>query len=313
MKKTRTLTALLAATLLLGVGSVSANDTLLTTTSANSGVNSTLDLSAYSNLQLPLYGNSRVTSIEFNKTNPNLVTINGYAFIKDESFHRPDALWREIIFVNQADENIENAYRYQVSSEKKGQFLTNNTILNPGKLYNYDYAMYRLDIDLLHMKKYDNVTVEAIKPGTYDIYIRVSNGIDSNLLPIRNVTLSDGSNLQLTGGFYYDENGNIKLTVAGTPTTGNNSGTSSSNSGTTTKPSTGGNSGSSSTGNSGSGSGAGENYTGNGATGDTTPGTDIDGDGTVEEWEKNWTDKKPQGGTIDLGGDGKNECTSVWC
>lgn len=189
---------------------------------------SSLDLTAYTDEQLPVYQNSRVTAIKRNGTN---LIVEGYAFVKDVNFSRTDALWREIIFVNKENTSPENAYRYQVTSTKKGQFLTNNKTLNPTGKYNYQYATYSVTVNLASTKKYDNKTYETMKPGDYYVFIRVSDGKHGKLFPLQNIRLSDGSIMDLPQGFSYAKEGtqDLLLTISNTEYETNKSNSSSEN------------------------------------------------------------------------------------
>lgn len=162
-----------------------------------------LDLKAYTDELLPVYASSRVTSIKRSGKGlvGNTITVEGYAFIKDLNFDSPNDLYREIIFVNGLDTSTDAAYRYQVTSQNKGQFLTKNQNLNPSGKYNYNYAMYTVTVDLNNIKKYDNKTYEQMKPGVYFVYMRISDGKHGKLFPLKNITLSDGSIMDLPEAF----------------------------------------------------------------------------------------------------------------
>lgn len=157
-----------------------------------------LDLSAYTDEQLGVYENSRVTDI---KESGSKITVSGYAFVKNVHCNNPNALWREIIFINAENPSVEYAYRKQVSATNKGQFLTSNKTLNPNGNYNYNFATYSVTVDTNNVQNYKKTTTGAMAEGTYYVYIRVSDGKHGKLFPLKNVTLSDGSSLSLSDNF----------------------------------------------------------------------------------------------------------------
>lgn len=195
---------ILASMMFFGVFSV---PTSRVYANSNSGISAeayeeykNLDLSAYTNDKLPVYNNSRVTSIKRDGAS-KYITFEGYSFIKDRNFDTPNALWRELILVNLEDLSTDSAYRFQVTSTNKGGFLNKNQILNPTGKFDYTYASYSVTIDVTNIKKYDNKTYEHMKPGYYLPYMRISDGKDGKLFPLKDITLSDGTNLKLPLGF----------------------------------------------------------------------------------------------------------------
>lgn len=163
------------------------------------------DLPDYSNEMLPVYGNSRVTGIKVNSD--GTITITGYVFVQELGFAKPDTLWREIVFINTTDNSTEYAYRKQVTSVYN-TFLNNNKNLNPDGTKDFSYANYEVTIDPNNMNQYKgNVTGQKMNAGSYQAFIRVSNGKDSKLIPLQSLTTSDGEKVELPNCFELAENG----------------------------------------------------------------------------------------------------------
>lgn len=159
-----------------------------------------IDLTDYVTLDnvLPAYENSRATSIVATNTS---ITINGYAFVKDRSITKDSDLWREIIFINEDNNSKEFAYRYNVktstSSSHNGRFLTNNKTLNPTGKYNYLGATYTVSLNYNNVLNYTDRSATSMAPGSYRVYVRVSDGKQSTVFPLKDIVLSNGETLNL--------------------------------------------------------------------------------------------------------------------
>lgn len=161
-------------------------------------LNAELDLSAYTDGLLPVYENSRVTSI---KPISNGFELNGYAFINGINCNKKNSLWREIIFVNEEDVSKEKAYRMQVTPVYN-TFLNSNKNINPTGKLSYSFANYNVKVNPNSIKDYaTNKTYQKMASGSYRVYIRVSDGKNSKLFPLKDIILSDGSTLSLPSGF----------------------------------------------------------------------------------------------------------------
>lgn len=154
-----------------------------------------LDLSAYADGLLPVYTNSRVTSISLTEQGFKL---SGYAFVKDMSmdYINQHKLVREIVFVNEEDESTSKAYRQPVTATNKGSFLTSNHLLNPTGQIDYTYATYDVEVKYNEIMNYKK-KMSVLEAGKYRIYIRVSDGKHAYLMPLKDLVLSDGSTLTL--------------------------------------------------------------------------------------------------------------------
>ena len=157
-----------------------------------------LDLSDYTDEQLGVYENSRVTDI---KEYGSKIIVSGYAFVKNVNCNHSNALWREIIFINADNPSPDYAYRQQVNATNRGKFLTTNTNLNPNGVYDYNYATYTVTVDTNNIQNYKKTKTGAMANGDYYVYIRVSDGKHGKLFPLQNVTLSDGTSLNLSDNF----------------------------------------------------------------------------------------------------------------
>ncbi|MBR3692901.1 MAG: glucosaminidase domain-containing protein [Erysipelotrichales bacterium] len=156
-----------------------------------------LDLSDYTNDKLDVYPNSRVTSMSYSN---GVLNLEGYAFIKDRSVSTSDYkwLWREVIFVNEDNSSRDYAYRASVTPINKGSFLTSNKTLNPTGKYSYAMATYKVSANIKSINNYDQKP-SSIAPGKYRVYVRCSDGVNGKLFPLKDLTLSDGTNLENTG------------------------------------------------------------------------------------------------------------------
>lgn len=155
-----------------------------------------LDLSYYSALNMDVYENSRVTSITSTDTG---FSVAGYLFEKNANCDKETSVWREIVFVNEADSSPEYAYRKQVTPVYKTWLNSNMNATANGK-YKLNYAEYVVDFSLTGMNHYlTNTNAPVMKPGSYLVYMRISNGKTSQLFPLKDVTLSDGTNMENSG------------------------------------------------------------------------------------------------------------------
>lgn len=154
-----------------------------------------LDLKAYADSLLPVYPNSRVTSLTLTD---NGFKLSGYAFIKDMQmdYINQHKLVREIIFVNEDDEDISKAYRQHVTATNKGSFLTSNKNLNPSGKVDYSYATYDVEVNYNQIMDYKK-NMTALAKGKYRIFVRVSDGKHAYLMPLKDLVLSNGSTLAL--------------------------------------------------------------------------------------------------------------------
>lgn len=174
-----------------------------------------IDLSAFmTSNRLDIYYNSRVTSLSATATT---LYLEGYIFVPNRNITNSSALYREVIFVNEDYPDADHAYRALVTTTYNGSFLTSNKTLNPKGLYNYSAATYRVSINYKNIKNYKQVN-SSMAPGNYRIYIRASDGSKSAVFPLRDVTLSDGSNLSLPSTFSLVNNNtdgkrNLKVTI----------------------------------------------------------------------------------------------------
>ena len=155
-----------------------------------------LDLSAYSKMDMNVYQNSRVTKIVETKTG---FKVEGYMFEAEVHWNDKNKIWREIVFVNTEDESTSLAYRKQATSIYNTWLNKNQTATCNGK-YRLDYANYSVEVDPKNMNGYvGNVKGQVMTPGTYYVYMRISNGKESYLFPLVDRVLSDGSTMESDG------------------------------------------------------------------------------------------------------------------
>lgn len=155
-----------------------------------------LDLSYYSALNMDVYENSRVTSITSTATG---FSVAGYMFEKNANCDKANSVWREIVFVNEADSAPDFAYRKQVTPVYKTWLNKNMNATANGK-YKLNYAEYIVDFKVDGMNHYlTNTKAFKMSQGSYLVYMRISNGKTSQLFPLKDVTLSDGTNMENTG------------------------------------------------------------------------------------------------------------------
>jgi len=160
-------------------------------------VNNT-DLSDYADFQLPVYTNSRVTNIA---TANGSITVDGYMFKANANLDKEDSIWREIIFVNEDDYSMAKAYRKQVTPVYNTWLNKNMTATGNGT-YALDYANYTVTFSNTDINNYvGNTPATKMNSGSYLAYMRISDGTDSYLFPLKDIVLSDGSTLALPSGF----------------------------------------------------------------------------------------------------------------
>ncbi|MBE6113463.1 MAG: hypothetical protein E7191_00105 [Erysipelotrichaceae bacterium] len=160
-------------------------------------VNNT-DLSDYADFQLPVYTNSRVTNIS---TANGSITVDGYMFKANANLDNENSIWREIIFVNEEDYSMAKAYRKQVTPVYNTWLNKNMTATGNGA-YKLDYANYTVTFSNTDINNYvGNTAATRMATGSYLAYMRISDGTDSYLFPLKDIVLSDGSTLTLPSGF----------------------------------------------------------------------------------------------------------------
>lgn len=169
-----------------------------TTTTINAvytkAVNPT-DLDAYTNYELEVYKNSRTHTVTIDS---NGITVGGYMFKANADCNRPDSVWREIIFINEEDHSIEKAYIKQVDSMYATWLNSNPNATNNGK-YNLDYANYSITVTNDSVNDYVSNKPTTMSKGSYLVYMRISDGINSFLFPLVDRVLSDGTTMESTG------------------------------------------------------------------------------------------------------------------
>ena len=146
-------------------------------------------------MNMNVYQNSRVTSLKAN-TNGTF-TASGYMF-NDSNCNKKDSLYREIIFVNESDSSTTKAYRQLVTSKYNTYLNSNNTATQNGK-YDLSYAFYDVTVNPNSIQNYKKTSKGAMAKGSYLVYMRISDGKTSYLFPLRDLTLSDGTNMENTG------------------------------------------------------------------------------------------------------------------
>lgn len=157
-------------------------------------------LSDYSNFSMDVYANSRVTSI---KASGSSVIVAGYMFENgsNNANYNTTKNWREIIFVNASNTSSAYAYRKLVTPVYNTWLNKNATATQNGK-YSLNYANYTVTVNPSAVYKYSdgkNTTPVKMASGTYYVYMRISNGSTTYLFPLRDATLSDGTNMENTG------------------------------------------------------------------------------------------------------------------
>lgn len=149
-----------------------------------------LDLSNYSNMMLSVYENSRATSI---KESTEGFVINGYTWINGIAPNKNT--WRELVFINTENPSPEFAYRVNASAVYN-TFLNKNMYATQNGTVDLSYANYTAAINLNQISNYTKTSMGEMKPGSYYVYVRISDGKDSFMFPIYDRVLNDGSTLQ---------------------------------------------------------------------------------------------------------------------
>lgn len=151
-------------------------------------------IKAYSTFGLKVYANSRVTSIDKTSTG---FRVSGYMWIDNV---KPDKnTWREFILINTEDMTTQYAYRKQGSSARTDWLNDNVMATQNGKL-DLKEAGYTINVSYNDLNSYvDNKSGAKIKPGTYQMFIRISDGKESFLFPLVDRVLSDGSTMESDG------------------------------------------------------------------------------------------------------------------
>lgn len=151
------------------------------------------DLSAYSNMKLDVYANSRVISVT---PNANGFDVYGYMWINNVQPTKDT--WREIIFVNAEDYATSKAYRANVVADYNPFLNANKQATNNGTL-DLSYACYEGGVNPLSMESYDKSGKGAMAQGTYLVFMRISDGTDSYLFPLVDRMLDNGTTMESDG------------------------------------------------------------------------------------------------------------------
>ena len=156
----------------------------------------TSDLSAYSNDQLEVYKNSRVHTLTVGEED---TTVSGYMFKYKADCNTPNSIWREIIFVREDNYDTKYAYRKQADSVY-ATWLNDNPNATANGKYDLDYANYSVTFDVDEVNAYDsNTPVGKMESGSYLMYMRISDGVNSNIMPLVDRVLTDGTTMENTG------------------------------------------------------------------------------------------------------------------
>ncbi len=127
----------------------------------------------------------------------SVLSLSGYSFSPEMNYDTASAFTRELVLVNTSTKEV---YSHALAAYKN-TFLTNHATVNPGKIFNYDYAFYRQDVDLNAMTTTSGSKV-ALPAGEYAAYIRMASGTFSghtalknalNLTYVAGTTFSTGS------------------------------------------------------------------------------------------------------------------------
>lgn len=153
-------------------------------------------LAPYANLSLSVYPNSRVTSV---KTSGSSIIAEGYMFKENANCNSSNSIWREIVFVNEANPSTAYAYRKQVTPQYNTWLNKNMTATVNGK-YRLDYANYKVTFSPTSVNNYTtNKAANKMSSGSYLMYMRISDGQSANLFPLTDAVLSDGTTMENTG------------------------------------------------------------------------------------------------------------------
>lgn len=168
-----------------------------TPSTGNSGIKGTLtaaQLAPYSSLNMVVYPNSRVTKIT---SSGSTINLEGYMFKQAANCEK--SIWREIVFVNEANPAAAYAYRKQVTAVYNTWLNSNMTATVNGQ-YRLDYANYKLSFSPTSVNNYStNKAASKMAAGSYLMYMRISDGATSYLFPLMDITLSNGTNMENTG------------------------------------------------------------------------------------------------------------------
>lgn len=151
---------------------------------------SDLDLSEYSNFGLNVYENSRIVSINSYKEG---FEVFGYMWI--DGVKPTENTWREIVLVNIDDNSKEKAYRINTKAIYN-TFLNKNMYATKNGTVDLSYANYRVEVNPNSMLEYTTRKNAKVAKGAYYMFMRISDGKNSYLFPLKDVTLSDGSNME---------------------------------------------------------------------------------------------------------------------
>ena len=168
-----------------------------TPSTGNSGIKGTLtaaQLAPYSALNMVVYPNSRVTKIT---SSGSTINLEGYMFKQAANCEK--SIWREIVFVNEANPAAAYAYRKQATAVYNTWLNSNMTATVNGQ-YRLDYANYKLSFSPTGVNSYStNKAAGKMAAGSYLMYMRISDGSTSYLFPLMDITLSNGTNMENTG------------------------------------------------------------------------------------------------------------------
>lgn len=156
-----------------------------------------IDFSPYSNMDMNVYQNSRVTSIKATSTG---FVVDGYMFEQGKDcIYNDSRNWREIVFINVDKPSTGYAYRKQTTAVYNTWLNSNMTATVNGK-YKLSYANYTVSVNPNSMNSYvGNVPGKKMAAGEYLVYMRISNGRNSYMFPLVDRTLDNGSNMENTG------------------------------------------------------------------------------------------------------------------
>lgn len=159
------------------------------------GILSAAQLAPYSNLSMNVYPSSRVTSVKQNGSN---IVVEGYMFESNaDCIYSDTRNWREIVFVNEANPSTAYAYRKLVTPIYNTWLNSNATATVNGR-YKLNYANYKVSFNPNSVTNYAKQPAK-MQPGSYLVYMRISNGKTSNLFPLMDKTLNNGTNMENTG------------------------------------------------------------------------------------------------------------------
>lgn len=157
------------------------------------------DYSSYGNGLFPIYTNSRVTHMKM--TSPTTLHVAGYALEQFNSYSKKDTFVRELVLIE-----METGKEYRVSLPGiYNPYLNGNATLNPMGEYDYSYAFYDSYIDLRKVYTYWDKELVELPKGTYRLFIRLSDGVRSNVFPLQNIKDEE---VVLENPFFKIENSN---------------------------------------------------------------------------------------------------------